>query len=100
MKNSYYHLIFEGSNIFQLILTVAKQSRRFSAFSEKTKKNKNNNNNNNNNNTHTHKNPTHLLMWRIQLIKLKFLSAGDSKIAKQRFVKNIINVSVMFVETY
>ena len=35
MKNSYYHLIFEGSNIFQLILTVATQSQRFSAFSEK-----------------------------------------------------------------
>ena len=48
MKNSYYHLIFEGSNIFQLILTVAKQSRRFSAFSEKKQKK-----NNNNNNTHT-----------------------------------------------
>ena len=97
MKNSYYHLIFEGSNVFQLILTVATQSQRFSAFSEKKKYK---NNNNNNNNTHTHKHPTHLLMWRIQLIKLKFLSAGDSKIAKQRFVKNIINVSVMFVETY
>ena len=40
MKNSYYHLIFEGSNIFQLILTVAKQSRRFSAFSEKKQKQK------------------------------------------------------------
>ena len=35
MKNSYYHLIFEGSNIFQLILTVVTQSQRFSAFSEK-----------------------------------------------------------------
>ena len=99
MKNSYYHLIFEGSNIFQLILTVAKQSRRFSAFSEKTKKTKTTTTTTTTT-THTHKNPTHLLMWRIQLIKLKFLSAGDSKIAKQRFVKNIINVSVMFVETY
>ena len=87
MKNSYYHLIFEGSNIFKLILTVAAQSRRFSAFTEK----------NNNNNTHTHKHPTHLLMWRIQLIKLKFLSAGDSKVAKQRFAKNVINVTVTFV---
>ena len=37
MKNSYYHLIFEGSNVFQLILTVATQSQRFSAFSEKKK---------------------------------------------------------------
>ena len=99
MKNSYYHLIFEGSNIFQLILTVAKQSRRFSAFSEKKQKTKTTTTTTTTT-THTHKNPTHLLMWRIQLIKLKFLSAGDSKIAKQRFVKNIINVSVMFVETY
>ena len=40
MKNSYYHLIFEGSNIFQLILTVATESRRFSAFSEKKNKTK------------------------------------------------------------
>ena len=96
MKNSYYHLIFEGSNIFQLILTVATQSQRFSAFSEK----KNTKTTTTTTTTHTHKHPTHLLMWRIQLIKLKFLSAGDSKIAKQRFVKNIINVSVMFVETY
>lgn len=77
---------------------MAKQSRRFSAFSEK--KNQKNNYNNNNTHTHTPKHPTHLLMWRIELIKLKFLSAGNSKIAKQRFVKNIINVSVMFVETY
>ena len=96
MKNSYYHLIFEGSNIFELILTVAKQSRRFSDFSEKKKTKKQQQQQH----THTHKHPTHLLMWRIQLIKLKFLSAGDSKIAKQRFVKNIINVSAMFVETY
>ena len=93
MKNSYYHLIFEGSNIFELILTVAVQSRRLSAFTEKKTTPTTTH-------THTHKHPTHLLMWRIQLIKLKFLSAGDSKIAKQRFVKNIINVSVMFVETY
>ena len=92
MKNSYYHLIFEGSNIFELILTVAAQSRRFSAFTEK--------NNNNNTHTHTHKHPTHLLMCRIQLIKLKFLSAGDSKVAKQRFAKNVITVTVTFVETY
>ena len=96
MKNSYYHLIFEGSNIFQLILTVATQSQRFSAFSEKKIQKQQQQQQH----THTHKHPTHLLMWRIQLIKLKFLSAGDSKIAKQRFVKNIINVSVMFVETY
>ena len=35
MKNSYYHLIFEGSNIFELILTVAVQSRKLSAFTKK-----------------------------------------------------------------
>ena len=96
MKNSYYHLIFEGSNIFELILTVAVQSRRLSAFTKK----KNNTNNNTHTHTHTHKHPTHLLMWRIQLIKLKFLSAGDSKVAKQRFAKNVINVTVTFLETY
>ena len=37
MKNSYYHLIFEGSNIFELILTVAVQSRRLRAFTKKKK---------------------------------------------------------------
>ena len=78
MKNSYYHLMFEGSNIFELILTVAAPSQRFSTFTKKKA-------------THTHKHQTHLLMWRIQLINLKFLTAGDSKVAKQRFAKNIIN---------
>ena len=95
MKNSYYHLIFEGSNIFELILTVAVQSRRLSAFTKKKKQHQQQHTH-----THTHKHPTHLLMWRIQLIKLKFLSAGDSKVAKQRFAKNVINVTVTFLETY
>ena len=97
MKNSYYHLIFEGSNIFELILTVAVQSRRLSAF---TKKKTTPTTTHTHTHTHTHKHPTHLLMWRIQLIKLKFLSAGDSKVAKQRFAKNVINVTVTFLETY
>ena len=35
MKNSYYQLIFEGSNFFEVILTVAVQSRRLSAFTKK-----------------------------------------------------------------
>ena len=95
MKNSCYHLIFEGSNFFEVILTVAVQSRRLNAF---TKKKKNKTTTTTHTRTHTH--PTHLLMWRIQLIKLKFLSAGDSKVAKQRFAKDVINVTVTFVETY
>ena len=55
MKNSYYHPIFEGSNIFQLILTVAKQSRRFSAFSEKKTKQKQQQQQQQQQHTHTQK---------------------------------------------
>ena len=51
MKNSYYLPIFEGSNIFELILTVAVQSRRLSAF---TKKNKTTTTTTTHTHTHTH----------------------------------------------
>ena len=43
----------EVSNIFQLILTVAKQSLRFSAFSEKKKKQKQKTKNKKQQHTHT-----------------------------------------------
>ena len=50
-----YHLIFEGSNIFQLVfITVATQSPRFSAFSEKKNKTKTTTTH-----THTHTNTRH-----------------------------------------